>query len=236
MLAELQPRMSSMSLGGPSPPEGGSPTRGNTRASARIARSHRAGGAYNPSDFEFKITPSADDGNTEAAAADVKTTVMIRNIPNKYTQEIMLSLLEEAGLNGSFDFFYLPIDFRNRCGLGYSFLNFLTHADAEKAYQYFHKRRWDEFNSKKVCEVTYARVQGRDNLVQHFKNAKFPSTDTEYCPLVYRHTENEEVRAHMPLPIHNYLESLEEEAQVEVNTNGINQETQEEEVVKDAEE
>jgi hypothetical protein len=216
MMAELQPRMSAMSLSGSSPPEGSSPTRNNTRASARIARSHRAGGAYNPSDFEFKISPSTEDGTADA---DVKTTVMIRNIPNKYTQEIMLNLLEDAGLVGSFDFFYLPIDFRNRCGLGYAFLNFLGHNDAVKAYSHFHNRRWDEFNSKKVCEVTYARVQGRDNLVQHFKNAKFPSTDAEYCPLVYRHVQSDgadgdgesRVQAHMPLPIHEYLVSVEEE-------------------------
>lgn len=228
MMAELQPRMSSMSLGG-SPLEGSSPTssggigiRSNTRASARIARSHRAGGAYNPSDFEFKISPpaSGEDNTAATATADVKTTVMVRNIPNKYTQEIMLSLLEDAGLNGSFDFFYLPIDFRNRCGLGYAFLNFLSHADAVEAYNHFHNRRWDEFNSKKVCEVTYARVQGRDNLVQHFKNAKFPSTDAEYCPLVYRHSQNAtdskdagRVQAHTPLPIHEYLASVEEEEQ-----------------------
>ena len=251
MIADLQPRMSSMSLG--SPAEGSSPSssgigiRSSTRASARIARSHRAGGAYNPSDFEFKIDPTgaSDDANstnttdTKTAIADVKTTVMIRNIPNKYTQEIMLSLLEEAGLNGSFDFFYLPIDFRNRCGLGYAFLNFLSHADAVKAYSHFHHRRWDEFNSKKVCEVTYARVQGRDNLVQHFKNAKFPSTDPEYCPLVYRHVdektqhlegENVEengsyVRARTPLPIHDYLASLEDEsAPVAVSAKDDNEE------------
>ncbi|KAG7675255.1 hypothetical protein Ndes2526B_g08123 [Nannochloris sp. 'desiccata'] len=239
MMAELQPRMSSMSLGG-SPIEGSSPTsssgigiRNNTRASARIARSHRAGGAYNPSDFEFKISPPAsgeDNGTSDgtAATADVKTTVMIRNIPNKYTQDIMLTLLEEAKLNGAFDFFYLPIDFRNRCGLGYAFLNFLSHADAVKGYNYFHNRRWDEFNSKKVCEVTYARVQGKDNLVQHFKNAKFPSNDAEYCPLVYRHSQNASggkdsarVRAHMPLPIHEYLASLEEEEKEEVTTTHV---------------
>ena len=134
---------------------------------------------------------------------------MIRNIPNKYNQEIMMGLLEEAGLMGTFDFFYLPIDFRNKCGLGYAFVNFLSHADAVRAYAAFHNRRWDEFNSKKVCEITYGRVQGQDELVQHFKTAKFPSTDAEYCPLVFARDEGsagEPARAHTPLPIHTYLE------------------------------
>lgn len=135
---------------------------------------------------------------------------MVRNIPNKYNQAIMLSMLQEAGLKGTFDFFYLPIDFRNRCGLGYAFVNFLTHADAVKAYSHFHQRRWDEFNSKKVCEITYARVQGRDQLVHHFKAAKFPSSDAEYCPLVFERgtkgEDSEELEAHSPLPIHEFLE------------------------------
>lgn len=208
---EMQHRMSAMSINSP---EGVSPRassgtssaggrKESTRASARIARSHRAGGAYNPSDFEFKVEEGEDAG---------RTTVMIRNIPNKYNQSIMLALLEEAGLKGTFDFFYLPIDFRNRCGLGYAFVNFLTHGDAVRAYKHFHQRRWDEFNSKKVCEITYGRVQGRDSLVQHFKSAKFPSSDAEYCPLVFSCSggENgEPLEAHSPLPIHEYLEVTE---------------------------
>jgi hypothetical protein len=65
---------------------------GEARASARIARSNRAGGAYNPQDFEF---------NTEEAKVDndeARKTIMIRNIPNKYSQAVMLGMLEKAGL------------------------------------------------------------------------------------------------------------------------------------------
>jgi hypothetical protein len=195
---------------------GGSPTgsstsgRGDSRASARIARSHRAGGAYNPSDFQFNVEEA------ESGLQGARTTVMVRNIPNKYTQQTMIAMLEDAGLRGTFDFFYLPIDFRNRCGLGYAFVNFLSSAAAAKAYRHFHGRRWDEFNSKKVCEITYARVQGRDSLVQHFKTAKFPSEEAEYQPLVYEASKTggadapedgseNTVMAHSPLPIHAYL-------------------------------
>lgn len=45
----------------------------------------------------------------ESIIEDGRTTVMVKNIPNKYTQEM---LLEEFTINyeNKFDFFYLPID------------------------------------------------------------------------------------------------------------------------------
>lgn len=42
---------------------------------------------------------------------DQRTTVMIRNIPNKYTQKMLLQTIDKK-LAGSYDFFYLPIDFK----------------------------------------------------------------------------------------------------------------------------
>lgn len=110
---------------------------------------------------------------------------------------------------GTFDFFYLPIDFRNKCGLGYAFINFLSAKHAAKLYEEFHNKRWDEFNSKKVCEIKYARVQGRDNLIQHFKTAKFPSQEQEFQPLIYIHQRTisgKLVVDQDPKTIHEYLE------------------------------
>lgn len=175
---------------------------GPTRASARIARSHRAGGAYNPAEFEFNLTEA------EGGAQNARTTVMIRNIPNKYNQTLMVKMLEDCGFAGKFDFFYLPIDFRNRCGLGYAFVNMLSSSDAADLYKAFHNKRWDECISKKVCQITYARVQGRDNLVQHFKASKFPSDDAQYQPLVYSvetNTASAAPKAVNPKSIHEFI-------------------------------
>ena len=41
---------------------------------------------------------------------DGRTTLMIKNIPNKYDQNLMLETLK-INYKNKFDFFYLPIDF-----------------------------------------------------------------------------------------------------------------------------
>ena len=46
-----------------------------------------------------------------ASGEDLRTTLMIRNIPNKYDQKLILKTLEPDFKN-KYDFFYLPIDFK----------------------------------------------------------------------------------------------------------------------------
>ncbi|CAE8741056.1 unnamed protein product, partial [Polarella glacialis] len=37
-------------------------------------------------------------------------TVMMRHLPNKYTQKMLVREINEAGFHGTYDFLYLPID------------------------------------------------------------------------------------------------------------------------------
>ena len=49
--------------------------------------------------------------------------VMLRNLPNNYTRDMFLSLLDEEGLSELYDFVYLPMDFCRDANLGYAFVN-----------------------------------------------------------------------------------------------------------------
>ena len=65
-----------------------------------------------------------------------------------------LTKIVGAGCRDMYDFFYLPVDFKNRCNLGYAFVNFPDAADTVRCYEHFHGSHWEEFNSKKVRSVT----------------------------------------------------------------------------------
>ena len=109
-----------------------------------------------------------------------KTTLMIRHIPNKYTKELMLETIDED-FKGKYDFFYLPIDFKNNCNVGYAFINFKKLEDIEPFYNRFNNKRWERFNSEKICEIKYARIQGRDECKSHFRGSSLMSHPDHNC-------------------------------------------------------
>ncbi|KAJ6769251.1 RNA BINDING PROTEIN [Salix koriyanagi] len=114
----------------------------------------------------------SDDSMVETSGSESRTTVMIKNIPNKYSQKLLLNMLDnhcihcnEQIANGddqplsSYDFLYLPIDFNNKCNVGYGFVNMTSPQAAWRLYKAFHNQHWEVFNSRKICAVTYARIQ-----------------------------------------------------------------------------
>jgi len=101
------------------------------------------------------------------------TTAMLRNIPNKYTQLGLVERLHESGYRGQLDFIYLPIDFKNKCNVGYAFVNFRTADACARFASEFHlsnsRDKLPGYNSRKVCEVTSARFQGCDENVRRIQ-------------------------------------------------------------------
>lgn len=95
---------------------------------------------------------------------------MIKNIPNKYTRKMLLKELDR-NFKEKYDFFYLPIDFSNNCNMGYAFINFLTFEDLKNFYIEFHDNKWSKFNSDKICEVKFAKIQGKAKCKKIFKDS-----------------------------------------------------------------
>ncbi|KAI1617806.1 RNA recognition motif 2-domain-containing protein [Exophiala viscosa] len=118
------------------------------------------------------------------SGADVRTTIMLRNIPNRVDQPMLKELLDRTSA-GRYDFMYLRIDFANNCNVGYAFINFV---DAPSIIPFVLARagkRWNCFNSDKVAEVSYATIQGKDCLVQKFRNSSVMLEHPAFRPKLY---------------------------------------------------
>jgi len=114
------------------------------------------------------------------------TTVMLRNIPNKYTQPTLLQALDDKGFKGIYNFFYLPVDYKNHCNMGYAFINFVDHQGAMKFMNAF-KGYQLPAKSTKVCDTCWARVQGLKANVEHYRNSPVNDLpDPEYRPLLFQ--------------------------------------------------
>lgn len=119
-----------------------------------------------------------------ASGKDRRTTCMIRNIPNKYSQQMLIDFLDESH-EGRYDFIYLRMDFKNKCNVGYAFINFLNPLDILSFAQRMLGKRWPKFNSEKVCALAYARIQGKSALVDKFRNSRVMQEPPSYRPKVF---------------------------------------------------
>lgn len=118
------------------------------------------------------VSPATRHKGLDSPDPHVSTTVMLRNIPNKYTAEMLLDQFRDFGfMTREVDFFYLPIDFRNKCNVGYAFVNFVSHDRAVDFMEKFESYHLPATNSHKVCTVCWARVQGRDSNVEHYRDS-----------------------------------------------------------------
>ncbi|XP_043703921.1 protein terminal ear1-like [Telopea speciosissima] len=162
----------------------------NSSTTTKLLRSRSWKGKHKNSDAHFLIN--------EDALVDTRTTVMIKNIPNKYSQKLLLNMLDNHCIHcneqiadgdgqpfASYDFVYLPIDFNNKCNVGYGFVNLTSPQAALRLYRAFHMQSWEVFNSRKICQVTYARLQGLKALKEHFRNSQFACEIGEYLPVVF---------------------------------------------------
>ncbi|KFY15247.1 hypothetical protein V492_02134 [Pseudogymnoascus sp. VKM F-4246] len=116
---------------------------------------------------------------------DVRTTIMLRNIPNKIDQQMLKGIIDETSL-GFYDFMYLRIDFANNCNVGYAFINFEDPWNIIDFVEARAGQRWNRYNSDKVAEVSYATIQGKDCLVQKFRNSSVMLEHPSFRPKIFR--------------------------------------------------
>ncbi|CAI6333709.1 unnamed protein product [Periconia digitata] len=111
--------------------------------------------------------------------SDVRTTIMLRNIPNKLDWMALKAILDEICF-GTYDFVYLRIDFKTCNNVGYAFINFVDVEGMIAMLQHVESRSWKGFKSNKHAEISYATIQGREALIQKFRNSSVMQ-ETPFC-------------------------------------------------------
>ena len=64
---------------------------------------------------------------------DTRQFLMIKNIPNSFTQDKLLAILENY-VQYEIEFFYLPLDKNTGCNLGYGYVSLVDHKSVLKLY------------------------------------------------------------------------------------------------------
>jgi len=120
------------------------------------------------------------------------TTVMMRNLPNKYQRGMMRREIDNNGFKNKYDFFYLPIDQETNANRGYAFINFVEPAHALAFKIRYDGNKLSNYNSKKVLAVTVAQLQGFQANHVHYSKARVTLGPDHTRPLFLREMSKEE--------------------------------------------
>ncbi|CAE7260404.1 ML4 [Symbiodinium natans] len=124
-----------------------------------------------PRESRHNRVPKNVNLQAEFQSAGEITTLMIRNIPNRYTQRELMQELEELGFANKFDFLYSPLDKGTMSNVGYAFVNFKTPQWAAQCMQAFQSYRFKRHRktSGKVAAVSAAHLQGLEANLAHYE-------------------------------------------------------------------
>ncbi|KII92079.1 hypothetical protein PLICRDRAFT_172222 [Plicaturopsis crispa FD-325 SS-3] len=139
-----------------------------------------------PVDAQLRNQPENNQLNLEKIemGQDMRTTVMIKNIPNKMSDVDLKKYIDRV-CPRKIDFLYLRMDFQNGCNVGYAFVNFIGVEDLLHFANATLGVKWNMFSSEKVLQMSYANFQGKEALVEKFKNSCIMNEREAWRPKIF---------------------------------------------------
>ncbi|CAK9103881.1 Meiosis protein mei2 [Durusdinium trenchii] len=140
------------------------------------------------SSSERSTRPSSGGDLPQQVEVRGATTVMMRNIPSEFTGATLLTLLNRHGFKGSYDLVYLPMDYNNKVGFGYAFINFVDSSWAKTFRGAFEGFTDWGLVSDKVCEVCWSNVlQGVAAHIERYRNSPVmhPMVPETFKPMLF---------------------------------------------------
>jgi RNA recognition motif-containing protein len=115
------------------------------------------------------------------------TTIMMRNVPDCYTQKALLEKIQKDGFGkNSFDFFYLPMDKKTQRHRGYAFINFVDSAMALHFMLKYDGCFLDNIRLPTPINVSAAALQGFESNYAHYATCRINQGEEEFRPLFFR--------------------------------------------------
>jgi len=130
--------------------------------------------------FRHSLVPKnidmAKPSEASSLADSTSTTLMIRNLPNRYSQDELIDELESLGFLGTFDFFYAPVDVGSLFNVGYAFVNFVDAAWAARCRSMldgytFERHLKSPTAKRRAATVSVAHLQGFEANMNHYEKA-----------------------------------------------------------------
>jgi len=147
-----------------------------------------------PGSSESTTSGEADSTSGDSCEArskgDWRTTVMLRNLPNTLTRDMLLQMLDEKLFLGQFDLVYLPVDFSTGTGLGYAFVNLSAPVFVQRLWEAFDGNSEWPVESDKVCTVSWSDPhQGLASHIERYQNSPVmhPEVPDEWKPALFMH-------------------------------------------------
>lgn len=121
-------------------------------------------GCSTAADAQGELWPGKRGPYPEARVShDDSTTMVVRGLSKDMPRAKLCEMIDSVGLERSYDFVYMPKDFKKGKGLGYAMINFVDHETAERA-----RDACAEFaSSVDWCDSN----QGLDELIQRYRDS-----------------------------------------------------------------
>jgi len=137
---------------------------------------------------EDNMTSCSYDSNKQDEFIDIiQTAIMLKNIPNDYTQMMLLEMLDENGFKLCYNFVYLPVDFKTGCGRGYAIVNLNDLSIVRMFWNTFNNYTNWKIPSKKICSLVLYNRRNYNELVNRYRNSPImhKNVPDEYKPVVF---------------------------------------------------
>eukprot|EP00747_Dinoflagellata_sp_TGD_P067579 gnl/TRDRNA2_/TRDRNA2_155340_c1_seq1.p1 gnl/TRDRNA2_/TRDRNA2_155340_c1~~gnl/TRDRNA2_/TRDRNA2_155340_c1_seq1.p1 ORF type:complete len:348 (+),score=64.39 gnl/TRDRNA2_/TRDRNA2_155340_c1_seq1:1-1044(+) len=125
--------------------------------------------ATSADDLDFIIDTARIYGGHET-----RTTCMLRNIPSRYTEQMLVRTFMEEAPGVQMNYINVPVNAPSGRNKGYAFVSFNEPADVARFYEAFHGRGWSKFKSEKICQVVFAKVQDLSIFQQNLQAMDMP--------------------------------------------------------------